>query len=69
MRTYFSPARVALAVAASLAMPFAFSASCDSFSGSLEIHRFDDHDYGFYDVFVDDCLFFDCHDSFGIDFF
>lgn len=62
MRSHFSPARVALAVAASIAMPFALSASCDPFFGSLEIHRFDNHDHGFFDVFVDDCFFFDCYD-------
>ncbi len=68
MRIHFSPARLALAVAASAAMPFAISASCDPFSGSLDIYRYDDH-YGFFDVFVDDCFFFDCHDYYEIDLF
>ena len=69
MRIHLSPARLALAVATSAAMPYAINASCDPFSGSLDIYRFDDHRHGFFDVFVDDCFFVDCHDSFDIDFF
>lgn len=48
------------------AIPMAMTISCDPHSGSLDIIRYDNPDFGFFDVFIDDghndCFIFDCHD-------
>ena len=54
---------VAIAMAA---IPMELMVSCDPYSGSIDIYRYDESDYGFFDIFIieedyDDCFLFDCH--------
>lgn len=47
------------------AIPMELAVSCDPYSGSLDIIRYDDSDYGFFDILIEDvygdCFIFDCH--------
>ena len=50
-----------LAMAAA-GVPLATSVTCNPSHGTLDIFRNDDHhDFGFFDIFIDDCFFDDCH--------
>jgi hypothetical protein len=57
-----------LAGLACAAIPLSMTASCEPFSGTFSLFRFDDdHDHGFFDLFIDDhhyddCFLFDCDD-------
>ena len=60
-----------IAVVALAGIPLVTTASCDPYTGRLEIYRDDDHhhrDWGFFDIFVSDDYYYDdcyygCYDD------
>lgn len=62
-KTVLKRAKLGFVALACAATPLALTASCDPSFGTLDVVRYDDHHHGFglLDLFVDDCMFYDCY--------